>query len=239
MKKLLGAMMGVASAIGLNAAAKAEITPSHMQQLIGANGLSVVGNQASPDGSIHVIAVADQSGWPYAFSLVDMDGDSRKDIVLMLTFVPNRQPSPQFLNSVNEQAASKAFVTEGNATLTYLHLGVGTLDQVTLNTAFSIFRSEWNSYRQMVLQQTQGGSGNFLGVSLRKADPDAIDAGMTRVEVTARDAALTAALNQSDTHAHDDVRAFIEVSAPAADEVDLGDLFALANQAARRQQAQR
>lgn len=234
MKKILGALTGVVGAMALATTAQAEITPANMQALFAAKGLTLAGSEASPDGAVHVLGVTDASGWAYAFSLVDFDGDNRKDIIIMLSMVPGRTAPLELVNSINEAAASKAFITDGNAAMTFLHLGTGSLQQSTLNLAYDIFQTEWNAYRQQVLQQGQGG-GNFLGVSLKVDDPYELDAGMTRAEVTARDAALTAALNQTPRAIADVTRH--EVSLAPQFEGDLDALFALARATAEEHKA--
>lgn len=231
MKNLLRAVFGIASALSLGAAAQAQITPGHMQSLLISKNLTVVGNDRSPDGSVDAIAVTDASGWPFVFSLVDFDGNSTKDAVLMLTFVPNRTSPPEFINFVNQNAASKAFLPDGHSAFSFVQLGIGTLDQRMLNAAWDIFQAEWISFRQQVLQQSQG--GNYLGVSLADADPEVIDAGLTRTEVTARDAALTAALNQGLGHVG--AESVVQVSMPGETLPTIAKLMELATEAAEQQ----
>jgi hypothetical protein len=208
LKNIIGKLMGTAAAtICLAGAAQAEVKPADINQLIASKGLALGGEQVSEGGKLHMFLAIEPSGWPHAISLVDLELDGQKDVVVIMSFIPGAGGVPlQALNQINEKALTKAFTIEGAAGLSFTTIASGGTDGATLSKAFDLFYGEFNGYRQVMIPfaQTGAGNGNALGVSLSDLEDEAlvdgIDAGMSRIEVSARDEALTKRLNVTGGH---------------------------------------
>jgi hypothetical protein len=203
MKTTLKAMIGTAmAALSLAGAAQAEVTAADIKQLITAKGLTFSAEQTAEGGKLHMFLAVEPSGWPHAISLVDIEMDGKTDVVAIMSFVPGAGGVPlTTLNQINEQALTKAFTIQGAAGLSMTTVASGGTDGATLSKAFDLFYLEFNGYRQAMMPFAQN-RGNSLGVSLPASeDGGRLDAGMSRVEVSARDAELTRQLNLGSGHA--------------------------------------
>ncbi|MCQ8185786.1 hypothetical protein [Parvularcula maris] len=199
--RLLGA---AASLLALAGAAHAEVGANEVKQMMAAKGLRLGGEQTAEGGKIRMFLGVETSGWPHVVSLLDVEIDGTPDAVVMMSFVPGAGGVPlQLLNQINEAALTKAFTVKDAAGLSLTTVTIGGADQATLNRAFDFYYQEFGGYRQaMVAIAQSGGRGQGVSVSNDTSLPlvDRIDAGMSRIEVTARDDELTKKLNVNGGH---------------------------------------
>ncbi|MEM1381723.1 MAG: hypothetical protein AAGH41_13965 [Pseudomonadota bacterium] len=196
MKQLLAAGAALMASL---AYAAAEITTAQVDRLIAAKGLTVLDRE--PD----TIIVRAPTGDQVAIGLIDELGDGRRSILAFLGIYQNsnRLP-PAAFNTWNSLATYKGFLMEGNAGVMQINIAIGTLEDATIAAAWDMFLAETLVFRSFLY----GGPSIQNSASLIGAGAsgrEIHDAGLTRTEVTARDAALTAALNKAPTEAASEV----------------------------------
>lgn len=213
--KIAGAL--AAAGAMLAGTAQAEISEADLRRVLTNKGMQYVQSQQGGNGTSVVLARF-SDGLPVAFSMIDFNGNGRAEIMLTLIAIPNVAP-PNFnaINNFNLSAASKAMIQNGSPTMVLPSVLMGQIDDATISGAIDIFRIEVAGFLGMV----RSGGGNTFGTSVKVEDPYSIDKGMTRVEVSARDAALTAKLNQTGGHLA------TSVSMPSGHEALLESAFAL------------
>jgi hypothetical protein len=201
LSRLLGA---AASLLVMGAAAQAEVGASEIKAMMAAKGLRLGGEQVAEGGKIRMFLGVESSGWPHVVSLLDVEIDGTPDAVVMMSFIPGAGGVPlPLLNQINEAALTKAFTVKDAAGLSLTTVTAGGADLATLNRAFGFYYQEFGGYRQAMLMIAQnGGRGQGVSVSNDQSLPlvDRIDAGLSRVEVTARDDELTKKLNVNGGH---------------------------------------
>ncbi|GGY47521.1 hypothetical protein [Parvularcula lutaonensis] len=198
MLKFLKTVLGAGAALSVVAAAEAGVSEAEVRQMMSSKGLQFAGQEKAPDGSVHVLAGVDMAGVPYAFTMLDMELDGEYDVILFMSGVQTTsQPPLSVLNTFNENTMSKAVYTQNQAMLMLPMITMNGADQTNMGGTFDVLRVELAAYANALAAYRPGGGGNFLGVSAKQVDdPYELDAGMTRVEVKMRDAALAKELNR-------------------------------------------
>lgn len=197
MLKFLKTAIGATAAMAIGATASAGISEGEIRQLMASKGLQYAGEERAPDGSIKVVAGVDMVGNPFAFTMLDMELDGVYDVVLFMSAVQTTAKPPlNVLNAFNENTMSKAVYTQNQAMLMVPMVTMGSVDQTNLSATFDVLRVELGAYNAALSAYRPGSaSGNTLGVSL-SGNPKALDAGMTKVQISTRDNAFTDALNK-------------------------------------------
>ena len=196
MKTFLAACAALVTALG---AASAEITMAQVDRLIAAKGLAVIDRQ--PD----TVVVRAPTGDQIAIGLLDQLGDGRRSILAFLGIYQNSNfLQPAAFNTWNTLGTFKGFLMEDKAGVMQVNVTIGDLPDTAVFGAWDLFLAETINFRAflyggMAIQNSASLVGS--GVSAREVH----DAGLSRAEVTARDAALTAGLNRSPAASSTDV----------------------------------
>lgn len=170
--------------------ARAEITTGQVDRLIEARELAVLSRTED------TIIVRAPTGDQVAIGLIDELGDGRKSILAFLAVYQNSGAlPPAAFNAWNARATYKGFLMEDKAGLLQVNIAIGTLPEETIDAAWELFLAETQNFRRFLYGGSLMNSAALIGTG--PSGRARHDAGMSRAEVTARDEAMTAALNRA------------------------------------------
>jgi hypothetical protein len=148
--------------------------------------------EQQPDANVSVILGVAGTGMPVAVTSIDFNADGPAELLLVMTMLPVNQPlGSAALNNFNSETASKIFYKDGQAGMALPIMAAGPVSDDTVGFGFDLFGAETETFLAAIGPFT----GSAVNVSLGKADPKRLDAGLSRAEISARDNAYTAKLN--------------------------------------------